>query len=383
MSAAPGTGERALGRDQVTTVLFTGGGTGGHLMPALAIAEEMVRLDPTVRPFFVGSRRGVEAGVLPQRPWPYELLPLEPLWRRRWWRNVRLPGALFASLRAVREMLGRERPALVVGTGGYVAGPVVWAAMNRGVPAVLQEQNAYPGLATRRLARRARQVHLGFPEARARLRVGPETAVFDSGNPIPPPPAPLPSPQASKRKLGFPDDRPLVFVTGGSQGALPLNRAVAEALASRVFPAGVSLLWQCGASSLDQFVAFRASGLVAVEPFVDPVADAYAAADLVVSRAGAMTLAGLSAWGLPAILVPLPTAAAGHQLSNARALAQSGAAVLLQQHELSGAALGGAVAGLLSDSARMAGLRTRMLARARPDAATTIASEALKVMWKT
>jgi len=367
----------------MTTVLFTGGGTGGHLMPALAIADEMVRLDPAVRPFFIGSRRGVEASVLPQRPWPYELLPLEPLWRRRWWKNAGLPAALFASLRAVRAVLGREAPALVVGTGGYVAGPVVWAAMNRGVPAVLQEQNAYPGLATRRLARRARQIHLGFPEARSRLSVGPQTAVFDSGNPIPPPPAQLPPKRASKAKLGFPEDRPLVFVTGGSQGALPINLAVANALETGLFPAGASLLWQCGAVSLEQFSHFRAVGRISVEPFIDPVAEAYAAADLVISRAGAMTLAGLAAWGLPAILIPLPTAAAGHQLYNARALSQSGAAVLLEQHAMTGSALASAVGAVLGDPARMAALKVGMLHRARPDAATVIASEALKVMWKT
>ena len=366
----------------MTTVLFTGGGTGGHLMPALAIAEEMVRLDPRVQPFFIGAQRGIEATVLPQRPWPYELLPLEPLWRRRWWRNMRLPFALYASLRAVRAILRRENPALVVGTGGYVAGPVVWAAMNRGVPAVLVEANAYPGVATRWLARRARQVHLGFPEARARLEVGPDTVIVDSGNPIPPPPSPPPPKADAKRKFGLAADRPLVFVTGGSQGALAINRAVADILASGPFPAGASLLWQCGAVSLEQFARFRVPGRVVVEPFIDPVADAYAAADLVVARAGG-TVASLAAWGLPAILIPLPTSAAGHQLSNARALAGAGAAVLLEQAELSGKTLADAVASLLNDPARMAGLRSRMEARARPEAATTIASEALKVMWKT
>ncbi|HXY69800.1 MAG TPA: UDP-N-acetylglucosamine--N-acetylmuramyl-(pentapeptide) pyrophosphoryl-undecaprenol N-acetylglucosamine transferase [Gemmatimonadales bacterium] len=366
----------------MTTVLFTGGGTGGHLMPALAIAEEMVRLDPAVRPFFVGSRRGVEATVLPHRPWRYELLPLEPLWRRRWWRNLRLPFALAASLREVRALLAREAPVAVVGTGGYVAGPVVWAAMNRGVPAVLQEQNAFPGLVTRTLARRARQVHLGFPEARARLAVGQGTAVFDSGNPIPAPPSPRPSRADAKRKLGFPADRPLVFVTGGSQGALAINEAVAAALASGTFPRGASLLWQCGARSLERFAPLRAPGRVVVEAFLDPVSDAHAAADLVVSRAGAMTLAGLAVWGLPAILVPLPTAAAGHQLSNARALAQAGAATLVDQSGLSGDTLSGAVATLLDDPARMADLGRRMLARARPDAAATIAAEALKLVPK-
>ena len=367
----------------MTTVLFTGGGTGGHLMPALAIAEEMVRLDPSVRPFFVGSRRGVEASVLPQRPWRYELLPLEPLWRRRWWRNLRLPFALAASLRAVRAILVREAPAAVVGTGGYVAGPVVWAAMQRGVPAALQEQNAFPGLVTRALARRARQVHLGFPEARARLSVGEGTAVFDTGNPIPAPPSPRPARGEAKRRLGFPAERPLVFLTGGSQGALPINQAVAGALASGTFPADASLLWQCGAHSLDRFAPFRAKGRVAVEAFLDPIADAYAAADLVVSRAGAMTLAGLAAWGLPAVLVPLPTAAAGHQLSNARALADAGAAVLLEQEALTAVALSTAVGTLLGDPARMADLARRMLARARPDAAAVIAAEVLKLVAKT
>jgi UDP-N-acetylglucosamine--N-acetylmuramyl-(pentapeptide) pyrophosphoryl-undecaprenol N-acetylglucosamine transferase len=366
----------------VTTVLFTGGGTGGHLMPALAIADEMVRLDPSVTPFFVGSRRGLEASVLPQRPWRYELLPLEPIWRRRWWRNARLPFAVLRSLARVRAILRRERPALVVGTGGYVAGPVVWAAINRGVPAVLLEANAYPGIATRWLARRARQVHLGFPEARARLTPGPHTVFCDSGNPIPPPPVPPPLKLDAKRKLGFPHDRPLVFVTGGSQGALAINRAVAEALTAGAWPEGASLLWQCGAASLAEFASLRSPGRIAVEAFLDPVADAYAAADLAVARSGG-TVASLAAWGLPAILIPLPTSAAGHQLSNARAMAGAGAAVLLEQDQLSGRSLAGAVAALLADPARMADMRSEMLKRARPDAAATIASEALKVMWKT
>jgi len=365
----------------VSTVLFAGGGTGGHLMPALAIADEMVRLDPSVRPFFVGSRRGLEATVLPQRPWPYELLPLEPIWRRRWWRNIRLPFALFDSLRALRRILAREQPSLVVGTGGYVAGPVVWAAMNRNIPAVLQEANAYPGISTRWLARRARQVHLGFPEARARLVVGPGTEVFDSGNPIPPPPSPRPEKPDAKRKLGFSADRPLVFVTGGSQGALPINLAVAEALESGKLPGEASLLWQTGQGMLDRFVGFRSKGRVGVEAFVDPIADAYAAADLVVSRSGG-TVTSLAAWGLPAILIPLPSAAAGHQLSNARAAADAGAAVLLDQSKLTGEILGTLVSQLLGSPARMAGLAAAAAQRARPNAATEIASQALRLLSK-
>ncbi len=365
----------------MTTVLFTGGGTGGHLMPALAIAEAMTRLDPSVVPFFVGSRRGIEATVLPRRPWRYELLPLEPLWRRQWWKNLRLPFTLAASLRATRTILSREAPALAVGTGGYVAGPVLWAATQRGIPVVLQEANAYPGLATRWLARRARQVHLGFPEARARLAVGPRTEVFDSGNPIPPPPSPRPAKADAKRKLGFAPDRPLVFVTGGSQGALAINRAVAHALAERALPDDVSLLWQCGERSLAEFRDLGRDGRIEVRAFVDPVADAFAAADLVVARSGG-TVAELAAWGLPAILIPLPSAAAGHQRSNAEALSQSAAAVLLDQAALTGRSLGAAVTTLLRDPAKMADMSARILRRARPDAVTFIASRALTLLAK-
>jgi UDP-N-acetylglucosamine--N-acetylmuramyl-(pentapeptide) pyrophosphoryl-undecaprenol N-acetylglucosamine transferase len=367
----------------VTTVLVAGGGTGGHLMPALALAEELVRLDPRVRPYFVGSRRGIEAEVLPQRPWAFELLPLEPIWRRRWWRNARLPITVLRSLRGIRAILRRESPALVLGTGGYVSGPVVWAAMARGIPAVLQEQNAYPGLATRWLARHARQVHLGFPEARSLLRVGPGTAVFDSGNPIQAPPRVRLSKPDAKRALGLPPHAALVLVLGGSQGALAINRAVANALGSGAWPADCSLVWQTGAASHSEFLRFSAPGRIAVEPFIDPVAKAYAAADLTLARAGAMTLAELAAWGMPAILIPLPTAAAGHQLSNARALAQSGAAVLIEQLEATGATLGSAVTTLLSTPAKLADLGAAMAHRARPDAATSIASEVLNLMWKT
>ncbi len=363
----------------MTTVLFTGGGTGGHLMPALAIAEQMTRLDPTIRPFFIGARRGLEASVLPHRPWPYELLPLEPIWRRRWWRNARLPFALLASLRAIRRILGEHKPALVVGTGGYVAGPVVWAAMNRGVPAVLLEVNAYPGIATRWLSKRARQVHLGFPEARQRLRFGPHTEVFDSGNPIPPPPSPKPAKSDAKQKLGFAPERPLVFVTGGSQGALAINLAVAGALEAGKLPGDASLLWQCGQGSFERFARFRETVRVEVEAFIDPVSDAYAAADLVVARSGG-TVASLAAWGLPAILIPLPSAAAGHQLSNARAAAEAGAAIVLEQSKLTPQSLAETVNSLLKDPAGMAHLAVGAARRARPNAATEIATRALQIV---
>ena len=364
-------------------VLFAGGGTGGHLMPALSIADAMVAADPTVEPYFVGAERGIEAQVLPARPWRYTLLPFEPIYRRQWWKNVRLPWSAWRSMRGVREVLRRENPALAIGTGGYASGPALWAAAGRGIPIVLQEQNAFPGFATRRLAGRAAQIHLGFPEARRYLRPGPGTAVLDTGNPIVPPPAAESRKLKAegKRDLGFDPALPLVLVAGGSQGSLAVNEAVAAAVTSGAWPKGVQLLWQTGAATYDRFRSLSTLGLQ-LSAFIDPMSTAYAAADLVVCRAGAITSAEIAAWGLPSIIIPLPTAAANHQHTNATALAEAGAAVLLEQHNLTGASLSKAVTDLLVDPARMAGIAAAALARARPFAASEIAREALRLVAK-
>ena len=365
----------------MTTVFFAGGGTGGHLMPALAIADAMVRLDGAVRPFFLGSLRGIEADVLPQRPWPFELLPLEPLRRRQWWKNGSLPRSFIRSVHRVGRLCDEHRPALVLGTGGYAAGPVVWAAVRRGVPAVLQEQNAYPGLATRWLAGRAAQIHLGFPEARRHLEPGPATTVIDSGNPILPPPIPKPDRREAQadRWLLAPGG-PVVLVLGGSQGSLAVNLAVEAMLLGGLWPKPYRLIWQTGAGTFDRFAKCDDRTSVLVRPFIDPIADAYAAADCVVSRSGAMTLAEICAWSLPSVLVPLPTAAAGHQAFNARALADAGAAVYLDQADLTGQRLAGELEGLLSNPARLADVARAAGERARPEAADRIASDALRLL---
>lgn len=354
------------------TVLFAGGGTGGHLMPALAIAEAMVRLDPTIQPYFIGALRGVEAHVLPARPWRHTLLPFEPLYRKQWWKNWRLPISLVRTMTGIRGIISRERPVLAVGTGGYASAPVLWAASSRGIPCVLQEQNAYPGLAIRQLAYRARQIHLGFPEGRRYLNPGPKTEIFDSGNPIVPPQ------KAGQGGEGHGGSK-TVLVLGGSQGSLAINMVVAEALTSGAWPKDVNLIWQAGQSTYEQF-KHLASGPVSVAPFLDPIADAYAAADLVVCRAGAMTLAEVMAWGLPSILIPLPTAAANHQFTNAKAMDDAGASVLLEQKDLTPTALATAVSGLLADPARMKKLADNALARARPNAAADIAKAALTLI---
>ncbi len=358
-------------------------------MPALAIAEALVAAHSGIEPYFVGAERGLEAQVLPARPWRHTLLPLEPIYRRQWWKNARLPWTTLRALGGIRDILRREEPVLAVGTGGYVSGPALWAAGHRGIPIALQEQNAYPGFVTRRLAPRAAQIHLGFPEAESFLRPGTDTEVLDTGNPIVPPPDNADSRWLmadGKKQLGFAPDRPLVLVTCGSQGSLAINQALASALTSGAWPEQAQLLWQTGASTHDQFKHLSAishqPSAISVVPFLDPIAPAYAAADLVVGRAGAITSAEIAAWGLPSVLIPLPTSAANHQLKNARALADAGAAVLLEQHDLTGASLSRTVGDLLGDPARLAQVASAASRRARPRAAAEIAQNLLRLLPK-
>ena len=354
-------------------IVIAGGGTGGHLMPALALAQALRAARPDVELLLVGAERGIEAQVLAHHPFPYRLLPLEPLYRRAWWRNLRWPRVAWRVWRATDRLLDEQRPAVVVGTGGYAAGPVVWRAQRRGIPTVLQEQNAFPGLATRWLARRARQVHLGFPEARGLLTPGPDTQLFSFGNPIAPPDG------AGGEDLGLDAARPRVLVFGGSQGARALNAAVAGALDRHLLD-GVSVLWGTGPAHAPALARYAVPGRVVVRGFFDPMASAYRVADLVVSRAGAMTVAELCAWGRPSILVPLPSAAADHQTWNARALAAAGAAVLLAERDLRPDSLALLVTQLVTDPARLATLGAQARVRGHPDAAREIVSMILTVI---
>jgi UDP-N-acetylglucosamine--N-acetylmuramyl-(pentapeptide) pyrophosphoryl-undecaprenol N-acetylglucosamine transferase len=247
---------------------------------------------------------------------------------------------------------------------------VLWRAQRAGTPTALQEQNALPGLTTRWLARRARQIHLGFPEAERRLRRGPRTAVFALGNPIRAPAEP--GDRASDlAAFGLDARRPTVLVFGGSQGARALNYAVAGALEHDGL-SGVNLLWGTGPVHASTFALYAVPGRVVVQGFFDPMARAYRVADLVVCRAGAMTVAEVCAWGKPSVLVPLPSAAANHQLYNARALADAGAGVVLPEAELSGRTLSALVDELVRAPDRRAAIAAAARARARPTAAHDI-----------
>ncbi|HTI06375.1 MAG TPA: undecaprenyldiphospho-muramoylpentapeptide beta-N-acetylglucosaminyltransferase [Gemmatimonadales bacterium] len=359
-------------------LLIAGGGTGGHLMPALALAR--VAADQGHDVVLVGATRGIEAQILPRHPFRFHLLPLEPIYRRSWWRNLRWPAIAVRAWRTAGEVLRDERPAIVIGTGGYAAGPIVWRAQRAKIPTALQEQNAFPGVTQRLLARGARQVHLGFPEARLRLSPGPKTQVFVFGNPITPPPPPTDRVDAgaARTALGLAAERRTVLVFGGSQGARALNDALARALGLGLLT-DVNVIWGTGTAHEAKYRMHAVPGRVVVRGFFDPIADAYAAADLVVARAGAMTVSELCAWGKPSILVPLPTAAADHQTFNARALANAGASVLLLESELPREALPTTIGNLLRDPRRLDALAKSARVRGHPNAARSIVAKVLEL----
>lgn len=345
-------------------------------MPALAIADALREHAPHIEPVLIGAVRGVEARILPARDYRFYLLPSEPIYRRTWWRNVRWPFVAGRLLRKVAEVFEAEEPAAVIGTGGYASGPVVWWAARHGIPTAIQEQNAYPGLASRWLSRRVRHVYLGLPEARRLLRFGPSTQVFDTGNPIAPP---TPARQGSARaKFDFNGERQVVLVTGGSQGALAINTAVAGWL-DEGGPDNANLIWVTGRATYSQFQRYE-SPRVRVLDFLDPMADAYAVAHLVVSRAGMITVAELCAWGLPNVLIPLPTAAADHQTHNARVLAEAGASILLLQSELTPMRLKKVTKDLLGDRGRLEEMAAKASARGRPESARDIVSKLLTLI---
>jgi UDP-N-acetylglucosamine--N-acetylmuramyl-(pentapeptide) pyrophosphoryl-undecaprenol N-acetylglucosamine transferase len=364
-AAAAATGERPL------RVLIAGGGTGGHLFPGVALAEEVRARGGEVR--FVGTARGIEARVLPEQGWPLSLIDATGI-KGRGLKGLilgllRLPLAWWQSLRIVRQF----RPDVVVGVGGYASGPVVaTAAMLLHRTAIL-EQNSIPGITNRILARLVRRVFCTFPD---RGGFFPRRKVVLAGNPIRRPI--LAALRAAGEAAAGERRAPRLFVFGGSQGARAINDmmlAATPALLQRV--PGLEILHQTGRGDEDRVRAgYAALGLaeprVRVAAFLTDMATPYAWSDLVLCRAGATSLAELAAAGRPAVLVPFPQATDNHQEHNARALVDAHAAVLLRESEWSAATLADALAGLLADPSRLAAMRAAMLAAARPEAASTI-----------
>lgn len=364
------------------TVVFSGGGTGGHLYPALALADALRAERPGLRVVFLGALRGIESRVLPERGEEHLLLPVRGVARGGSLRvNLGVPWALLRSLGRTVGWFRNLDPELVVVTGGYAGAPAGLVAALLGIPLALQEQNAVPGLTTRLLARWARMIHVAYPEVAARLPAGAQAKVRVSGNPVRPP-APR-GRDSARAALALEPAVPVVLVVGGSQGSAALNRAVLDMVCAVVGDPGFQLLWSTGPrheADIRRALGDRHPAWVHVTGFIDDIPAALEAADVAVSRAGAMATSEFLAWGLPSILVPLPTSAADHQARNARALEEAGCAVDLPEAGLTGGTLLERVRDLMDHPARRESMRQAALERGRPDAARDIAGSLLDIL---
>jgi UDP-N-acetylglucosamine--N-acetylmuramyl-(pentapeptide) pyrophosphoryl-undecaprenol N-acetylglucosamine transferase len=352
-------------------IMIAGGGTGGHVYPGIAVAEELRRIRPAYQVVFVGGKRGLEAQAVPEAGFRLRFIatsgfPRRAPWRWPWAALVNVVGLIQALV-----LMAIERPNVVLGTGGYVSAPVSLAARLTGRALLLQEQNSIPGMANRWLARIADEVHLSFVEARSYFLRKDNLKV--SGNPVR---QYILSGDRSTalQEFGLAEGRPTVFIFGGSRGAHRINQAAIEAMRKLQGRVDVQFILQTGREDFEW-----ARGTVDAEklparvlPYLRRIHMAYAAADLVVCRSGAMTLAEIAACGTPAILIPYPHAAHDHQVVNAANLVERGAAAMILDHELTGERLAQEIAHWLSDKQGLSRMSANARTFTRPDAAERI-----------
>jgi UDP-N-acetylglucosamine--N-acetylmuramyl-(pentapeptide) pyrophosphoryl-undecaprenol N-acetylglucosamine transferase len=352
-------------------VLIAGGGTGGHLFPALAIAQELRRQEPEAEILFLGGDRGLERRIIPREGFAFTSVPVRGWSRKLRWQNVTFPWFLFSSLWRSFMILRRFRPGVVVGTGGYVSGPVVLLASLLGVPTLIQEQNSLPGVTTKMLSRRVNQVHLSFSESRKYFRR--KNHLRMSGNPLRQGLDRVER-RAAAQVFSLDPEGKTVLILGGSQGAHSINMAVAQGF-DRLLAAQVQILWQTGQRDFAQIQGqFGGRGpKTVVADFIENMGAAYGVADVVICRAGATTVAEIAACGLPAIFVPYPYATGDHQRINAQALVKAGAATMVLNGELKGNKLISLLLSLLRDDPRLREMAARSKMLGRPEAAETLA----------
>ncbi len=361
-------------------VLISGGGTGGHIFPALSIADAVRRRHPDAEILFVGAEDRMEMTRVPAAGYAIEGLPVAGFDRRRPWRNIAVLFKLFRSLRKARRIVKTFKPDIAVGVGGYASGPTLKAAQRRGVPTLLQEQNSYAGVTNKLLAKKARRICTAYE---GMDRFFPAETIVLTGNPVRKSLAECSMTQAqAKEALGFDPDKPLVLIVGGSLGARTLNSVMINVVNNKSADGTFSVYWQTG--KVDGERCREALG--GEEPawlrsgeFISDMATAYRAADLVVARAGAGTISELEMLGKAAVLVPSPNVAEDHQRHNAEALVDRGAAVMVTDADAP-EVLWPEICRLVADPAELDKLSKNILALGRSDSDERIADEIDKIV---
>ena len=361
-------------------ILISGGGTGGHIFPALSIADALGRRFPQAEFLFVGAEGRMEMERVPAAGYKIIGLPVAGFDRKRPWRNIPVAWKLWKSMRKARKIVRDFRPDIAIGVGGYASGPTLKAAQAAGIPTLVQEQNSYPGVTNRILAKNAGAVCVAYDNLE---RFFPAEKIIKTGNPVRKALFDITLTQAeAKKTLGFDPKRPLVLVIGGSLGARTINEAIAAGITNLLADTDIQILWQTGRSGekLGKDVAEGLSDVIAT-PFISDMATAYRAADLVVSRAGAGTISELQLLGKAAILVPSPNVTEDHQRHNAEALADNNAAIMILDADAR-AKLPSEIIALSENPDRLKSLSENILKMALPDADERIADRAIALTRK-
>jgi UDP-N-acetylglucosamine--N-acetylmuramyl-(pentapeptide) pyrophosphoryl-undecaprenol N-acetylglucosamine transferase len=359
-------------------VIISGGGTGGHIFPALAIADSLKKMNPSIEILFVGAKGRMEMEKVPAAGYQIEGLNISGFNRSLSVSNLAFPFKLVSSLLKAMSIVRRFKPDVAVGVGGYASGPLLWAASKLGVPTVIQEQNSYPGITNKLLASKAKLICTGYDGME---KYFPSDKIMVTGNPVRKEMVSI----VGKREealsfFGLSNNQPVLLVVGGSQGALAINNAIRDGL-SVLKNSGIQLIWQCGSAFLEnakQSISQANYDNAKVFDFIKRMDYAYAASDLVVSRAGASTVSELAVVGKPAIMVPLPTAAEDHQTHNCLSMVKKGAALLVRNINAATELVQTAVS-TINDKDSMVKLSTNMASLAITDAADRISKEVYRI----
>ena len=352
--------------------LFAGGGTGGHLFPAIAVAEQIREMKPDAEILFVGTKDKIEGRVVPKLGFRFKSIWIKGFSRKITLENLLFPLKLIVS--AVQSLLINIsfKPRVAIGSGGYVAGPAIWAASVMGAKVLLLEQNSYPGVTTRLLERFADEVHLSFDTSKKYLRR--EKVHHLTGNPVRKNLVRMDR-KAALEKFGLYSEKKTLLVLGGSLGAKSINHVMSESIKT-LEENNIQVIWQTGKNYYEQFQNLN-SGKVKIYDFIDDMNLAYSACDLLLARAGATTIAELLNLGIPSILVPSPNVAENHQYYNAKALSDNEVAVLIEDKNLINE-LVQTILNLLNSEKKLNEISNKALELATPNAAQIIAQSAIK-----
>ncbi len=372
--------------DNVLRVAFAGGGTGGHIIPALAIAgglEECVARDSAfndVEVLFFGSDYGMETTLIPEAGYRLEALPIRGLSRAISFaglkQNLMLPARLISSIIKANKALRQFDPHITVGTGGYASAVPVRQSLRNNIPIILQEQNSYPGMVTRLFAPKARQVFLTYEDAKNFLK---NSATLLTGNPVRSMGKSIDREVAAEH-FGLEPETPTLFILGGSQGARAINRHFVDRISKYLEKLGMQVLWQTGKADFEYCQKqIGTNPRIVLQPFIKEMDKAYSIADLMVCRAGAMTLTEINYFGLPSILIPLPSAAGNHQEFNARSQEKEGAAKVILETELAEGAFLPLLTDIFTDKEKLSGMAKASATLSRPDATRDICYNIIRI----